>query len=62
VALELTAAEMAQAAAEFVALEKEMEGLKAKGADSGVIAQKEAARWVGGGGEGRGELVVHVRG
>jgi hypothetical protein len=44
VALELAAAEMAQAAAEFVALEKEMEKLRLKGADSGIISLKDAAR------------------
>jgi hypothetical protein len=42
--LELAAAEMASAAAQFVALEKEMEALQAKKADSGVISVKEAAR------------------
>jgi len=42
--LELAAAEMASAAAQFVALEKEMEKLQAKKADSGVISVKEAAR------------------
>lgn len=46
VALELAAAEMAQAAAVFVALEKEMDKLRAKGADGGVIALKDTARWV----------------
>lgn len=45
-ALELAAAEMAQAAAVFVALEKEMDKLRAKGADGGVIALKDTARWV----------------
>ncbi|KAF8066365.1 AMY2 [Scenedesmus sp. PABB004] len=44
VALELAAAEMAQAAAEFVALEKEMDVLRAKGADGGLIALKDTAR------------------
>uniref|UniRef100_A0A383VU35 Alpha-amylase n=1 Tax=Tetradesmus obliquus TaxID=3088 RepID=A0A383VU35_TETOB len=44
VALELAAAEMAQAAAVFVALEKEMDKLRAKGADGGVIALKDTAR------------------
>lgn len=45
VALELAAAEMAQSAAEFVALEKEMDKLKAKGADSAIIALKDTARY-----------------
>jgi hypothetical protein len=57
VALELAAAEMAQAAAVFVALEKEMDKLRAKGADGGIIALKDTARcvlvrllgWFGGG-------------
>ena len=44
VMLELAAAEMAQAAALFVALEKEVEVLKVKGADAGVIALKDTAR------------------
>jgi hypothetical protein len=44
VALELAAAEMAQAAAVFVALEKEMDKLRAKGADGGIIALKDTAR------------------
>lgn len=46
VALELAAAEMAQAAAMFVALEKEMDKLKAKGADGSVLALKDTARLV----------------
>jgi hypothetical protein len=45
--LELAAAEMAQAAALFVAMEKEIEVLKAKGGDANVIALKDTARWVG---------------
>jgi hypothetical protein len=44
VMLELSAAEMAQAAALFVALEKEVEVLKVKGADANVIALKDTAR------------------
>lgn len=44
VMLELAAAEMAQAAALFVALEKEVEVLKAKGAEAGVVALKDTAR------------------
>lgn len=47
IALELAAAEMAQAAAVFVALEKEMDKLKAKGADGSVLALKDTARCVG---------------
>lgn len=47
--LELAAAEMAQAAALFVALEKEVEVLKAKGSESSVIQLKDNARWVLGG-------------
>jgi hypothetical protein len=46
VMLELAAAEMAQAAALFVALEKEVEVLKVKGAESSVIQLKDNARWV----------------
>lgn len=46
VMLELAAAEMAQSAALFVALEKEVEVLKAKGAESSVIQLKDNARWV----------------
>jgi hypothetical protein len=42
--LELAAAEMAQAAALFVALEKEVEVLKAKGSESSVIQLKDNAR------------------
>lgn len=45
VMLELAAAEMAQAAALFVALEKEVEVLKAKGAESSVIQLKDTARY-----------------
>lgn len=45
--LELAAAEMAQAAALFVALEKEVEVLKAKGAESSVIQLKDTARYAG---------------
>lgn len=48
IALELAAAEMAQAAAVFVALEKEMDKLKAKGADGSVLALKDTARYVNG--------------
>lgn len=44
VMLELAAAEMAQAAALFVALEKEVEVLKVKGAESSVIQLKDNAR------------------
>jgi hypothetical protein len=44
--LELAAAEMAQAAALFVAVEKEIEVLRAKGAEPNVIALKDTARWV----------------
>lgn len=44
VMLELAAAEMAQAAALFVALEKEVEVLKAKGSESSVIQLKDNAR------------------
>lgn len=44
VMLELAAAEMAQAAALFVALEKEVEVLRVKGAEAGVIALKDTAR------------------
>jgi alpha-amylase len=44
IALELAAAEMAQAAAVFVALEKEMDKLKAKGADGSMLALKDTAR------------------
>ncbi len=44
VALELAAAEMAQAAAEFVALEKEMDVLRSKNADGSIIALKDNAR------------------
>lgn len=44
VMLELAAAEMAAAAAELVAREKEMEVLRGQGVDSGVISLKDAAR------------------
>ncbi len=43
-ALELTAAEMAQAAADLVAREREILSLKNKGADNGILAAKETAR------------------
>ncbi len=42
--LELTAAEMAQAAADLVAREREILALKSKGADVRVLAAKETAR------------------
>ena len=42
--LELSAAEMAQAAATFVALEKEIEALRLKGGEPNVIALKDQAR------------------
>lgn len=53
VMLELAAAEMAQAAALFVALEKEVEVLKAKGSESSLIQLKDNARWVFGREQGR---------
>lgn len=43
-ALELAAAELAQAAAEVVTLEREIQELAKKGADSSVIGLKEQAR------------------
>ena len=45
--LELAAAEMAQAAAHLVDLEREIVGLSTTGADTSQLAVKEAERWAG---------------